>query len=104
MFGFFFVLLSHTNTFQGWIECVGHADRSAYDLTVHGQCANNARLTVFIPFAQPVVKKVLSIKADKGKIGRAFKGGAQAIIKFFETRDEAEVKTLQEQMASGYDD
>lgn len=63
---------------------------------------SKARLTAFIPYDKPVIKKVLSIKADKGKIGRAFKGGAQNIIKFLESREEADAKKLQEQLASGY--
>lgn len=85
---------------QGWIECVGHADRAAYDLTVHA-AESKARLTAFVAYDKPIMKKVLSIKADKGKIGRAFKGAAQNIIKYLEAREESDAKKLQDQLATG---
>jgi glycyl-tRNA synthetase len=80
---------------------VGHADRSAYDLTVHA-AESKARLTAFVSYDKPVMKKVLAVKLDKGKIGKTFKGAAQAITKFLESREEADLKKLQERFAAGY--
>ena len=68
---------------------------------MHG-AESKARLTAFVAYDKPVMKKVLSIKADKGKIGRAFKAAAQNIIKFLESREENDAKKLQDQLASGY--
>lgn len=62
---------------------------------------SKARLTAFVAYDKPIMKKVLSIKADKGKIGRAFKGAAQNIIKYLEAREESDAKKLQEQLATG---
>lgn len=38
---------------QGWIECVGHADRACYDLSVHS-AATKVDLTAYEDYATPV--------------------------------------------------
>ena len=38
---------------QGWIECVGCADRACYDLSVHTKAAGE-RLVAQVDLAQPV--------------------------------------------------
>lgn len=67
-------------TSYGWIECVGHADRSCYDLTMHAQ-KSGAALEVFEAFEKPIIQTVLQIKPNKPAIGKKFKSNAQAIIK-----------------------
>ena len=52
----------------GWVECVGIADRSAYDLTCHGK-ATNTSLTASVDLETPVKseKYVLTKKAEVGR-------------------------------------
>jgi glycyl-tRNA synthetase len=44
-------------TFQGWVECVGCADRSAFDLTQHTK-ATGVRLAAEKKLAEPKVVDV----------------------------------------------
>ena len=68
-------------TSHGWIECVGCADRSCYDLNKH-QEATGSRLSFFKPYDVP--KEVTSIKAklNKAVIGRVFRKDSPKIIKY----------------------
>ena len=50
-FLFFFVSVSSLS--QGWIECVGCADRACYDLSVHTKAAGE-RLVAQVDLPQPV--------------------------------------------------
>lgn len=42
---------------QGWVECAGHADRSAFDLTRHSQ-ATNTKLVAEKTLAAPRTEEV----------------------------------------------
>jgi glycyl-tRNA synthetase len=57
---------------QGWVECVGHADRSAFDLTVHTK-ATKVDLIAREIFDQPREMLVVTVKANKGLMGKHFK-------------------------------
>ncbi|PYH40649.1 glycine--tRNA ligase [Aspergillus saccharolyticus JOP 1030-1] len=59
-------------TSYGWIECVGCADRSAYDLTVHKN-KTGAPLVVREPRAEPLKIEEWQIDLDKKKFGPRFK-------------------------------
>jgi glycyl-tRNA synthetase len=65
-------------TSYGWIECVGCADRSAYDLTVHRNktgaplCVREARTT-------PLRSEKYQVEIDQKKFGPRFKKDAKAI-------------------------
>jgi len=62
----------------GWVEAVGIADRTDYDLRAHASQSNET-FTVFIPYETP--KKVMQkrVKADMGKLGPLFRGKAKAV-------------------------
>lgn len=64
--------------YQGWIECVGCADRSAYDLTQHTQ-ATGVRLAAEKKLVEPKVLDVAEILPNKGAVGKAFKKDAKLI-------------------------
>lgn len=66
-------------TSYGWIECVGHADRSCYDLTRHAE-ATGARMAVFEPYEvhQTVIQR--KIIPNKGVIGKKYRENAQKVI------------------------
>ncbi|HPS92322.1 MAG TPA: glycine--tRNA ligase [Methanothrix sp.] len=62
----------------GWIEIVGVADRTDYDLVAHAQ-ASKANLSVFVHYDQPVKRKKLVIKPDYKALGPRFKARAKAV-------------------------
>ncbi|GJN88435.1 hypothetical protein Rhopal_001401-T1 [Rhodotorula paludigena] len=65
-------------TSYGWIECVGCADRSAYDLTVHSVKTQN-KLVVRQPLKEPRVVEKIVAQLDKKAFGPMFKRDAKAI-------------------------
>lgn len=65
-------------TTSGWIECVGCADRSAYDLTVHAN-KTGAPLVVRERREEPLVIEEWQIDIEKKKFGPLFKKDAKAV-------------------------
>ncbi|HUL62252.1 MAG TPA: glycine--tRNA ligase [Methanocella sp.] len=64
----------------GWIEVVGVADRTSYDLTAH-QKRSEVDLSVFIPFEKPLRVSKTVVTPDMKTIGPKFKGKAGKIMK-----------------------
>lgn len=65
-------------TSYGWIECVGCADRSAYDLTVHAKKTGQP-LCVRETLSEPLVIEEYEIDIDKKKFGPQFKKDGKAV-------------------------
>ena len=65
-------------TSYGWIECVGCADRSAYDLTVHKN-KTGAPLVVRETRVEPLVVEEYQCDLDKKKLGPKFRKDAKAV-------------------------
>jgi glycyl-tRNA synthetase len=65
-------------TTSGWIECVGCADRSAYDLTVHAN-KTGAPLVVRERREEPLVIEEWQIDIEKKKFGPLFKRDAKTV-------------------------
>lgn len=65
-------------TSYGWIECVGCADRSAYDLTVHKD-KTGAPLVVREPRAEPLKIEEWQVDLDKKKFGPRFKKDGKTV-------------------------
>jgi glycyl-tRNA synthetase len=63
----------------GWVEVVGIADRTDYDLKAHARQSEN-ELTVYVPYEQPKKVERFSVKPDMGLIGPRFKGKASAVV------------------------
>ncbi|KAJ3064911.1 Glycine--tRNA ligase 1, mitochondrial [Podochytrium sp. JEL0797] len=63
----------------GWVECVGCADRSAYDLTQHSK-ATKEKLVVRESLAEPIVREVTVLEIKKAVFGPAFKGNAKFVM------------------------
>lgn len=68
------VLLDHL----GWIEIVGVADRTDYDLKAHA-AQSKVNLTVFVHYDQPVKRSKLVVKPNMKALGPRFKGQAKAV-------------------------
>jgi glycyl-tRNA synthetase len=62
----------------GWIEIVGVADRTDYDLKAHSS-VSKVDLRVFVHYDQPVKRQKLVVKPDFKALGPRFKGKAKAV-------------------------
>jgi glycyl-tRNA synthetase len=62
----------------GWVETVGIADRTDYDLKAHAEESGDA-FTVFIQFAEPKKERRKIISANMGVLGPQYRGKAKAI-------------------------
>ncbi|KAF2457288.1 hypothetical protein BDY21DRAFT_286222 [Lineolata rhizophorae] len=65
-------------TSYGWIECVGCADRSAYDLSVHAK-KTGAPLVVREKRAEPLRVEEFAVEIDKKKFGPRFKKDGKSV-------------------------
>ncbi|KXS17966.1 glycyl-tRNA synthetase [Gonapodya prolifera JEL478] len=110
-------------TSYGWIECVGCADRSAYDLTQHSR-RTNERLTVQVSLPEPLTRERLVLERNKPRFGPTFKKDAKAVEGYLDSLlddscdsaanlggkdkkdtekiwDESKLKDLQDRLESG---
>ena len=62
----------------GWVELVGIADRTDYDLRAHSQASGTA-LTVFFPLETPRMERRRRIVPDMKVLGPRFRGNAKAV-------------------------
>jgi len=84
----------------GWTECVGIADRSAYDLNAH-TTATKIPLTAFVEFKDGARNvEVHTAKIDKGKIGKALGKKGQVLIQYLSNLDPEAAKKLEEELAA----
>lgn len=65
-------------TSSGWIECVGCADRSAYDLSVHAK-KTGAPLLVRENLDEPLIRELWEVNIDKKKFGPQFKKDGKTV-------------------------
>ncbi|KAF5095340.1 hypothetical protein DV451_004694 [Geotrichum candidum] len=82
----------------GWIECVGCADRSAYDLSVHA-ARTKEKLVVRETLEEPVIVEAFEVELDKKKFGPKFRKDAPKIENFFVTRNQCELEDLAASLA-----
>ena len=73
---------------SGWVECVGIADRSAYDLQVHAK-ATKTDLVAREVYPEPRDELVLSTKFNRQLMGKAFKQDNAAATAALETLSES---------------
>ncbi|KAL7291165.1 hypothetical protein TKK_0015081 [Trichogramma kaykai] len=66
-------------TSYGWVECVGCADRSAYDLTQHAK-ATGVKLVAEKKLVQPKTIDVVEVVPNRGLIGKAFRKDAKRVL------------------------
>ncbi|KAI1467191.1 glycyl-tRNA synthetase [Daldinia caldariorum] len=86
-------------TSYGWVECVGCADRSAYDLSVHAK-RTGAPLIVREQRAEPLVVEEWEVELNKKKFGPHFKKDGKtveaAVLATTQEQREALAKDLNE--------
>jgi glycyl-tRNA synthetase len=85
----------------GWIECVGCADRSAYDLTAHSS-ATGDKLVARQMLDKPIVNTKLVLEIIKSKFGPVFKKNAKAVQGALEALvEEKEIREFETQLKTG---
>lgn len=75
----------------GWVEIIGIADRTDFDLKSHTEHSNED-LRVFIEYDEPKVVKKLAVKPTMAKFGPSFKADAPKILKKLEDINGKDVK------------
>jgi glycyl-tRNA synthetase len=80
----------HTDRY-GWIEVIGIADRTDFDLKSHSQHSKED-LSVFIEYDEPQPITKLAAKPDMKKFGPLFKGDAPKILNFLKEADSNVIK------------
>jgi glycyl-tRNA synthetase len=91
----------------GWIECVGCADRSAFDLTAHSNKTGD-RLIAREMLPEPIIKEGLVLELVKSKFGPVFKKNAKFVQGYFDSLqtangdwDAEKLKDLQAKLEAG---
>lgn len=62
----------------GWVECVGLADRSAYDLTAHTS-GSGVKLMASRVLPKPEERECLTFKVNRAVVGKTFKKEAKKV-------------------------
>lgn len=88
----------HNST--GWTECVGCADRAAYDLTVHSDKTGQP-LVVRQALKEPIVTEKEVAEWNKKTLGKTFKADAGVLQKIVEELPESELLRLKSELANG---
>jgi glycyl-tRNA synthetase len=76
---------------NGWLECVGCADRGSFDLMSHSK---TNKLTAERLLESPMEEKVYTYKLNIGVIGKRYKELTQSIVKHFENLTQEQLKEL----------
>lgn len=84
-------------TSHGWIECVGCADRSAYDLSVHS-ARTNEKLVVRQQLPEPVTVEKFEVEIQKKKFGPKFRKNAGTVEKWLLERTQCELEDLAKEL------
>lgn len=86
-------------TSYGWVECVGHADRSAFDLTRHAEESKVDLLAAEV-LDPPVVEEVVRLCANKQLMGPKFKQKASEILECLEAKNNEQRLSIEDQLAA----
>ncbi|AUB60200.1 MAG: glycine--tRNA ligase [Methanobacterium sp.] len=80
----------HTDRY-GWVEVIGIADRSDFDLKSHSQHSRED-LSVFMEYDEPQTITKLTVKPNMKKFGPLFKGNAPNIMEFLKNTNVYPIK------------
>lgn len=86
----------------GWTECVGCADRAAYDLTVHSEKTGHP-LTVKQQLAEPIVTEREVAEPNMRLFGKTFGGTTPIVTGILNSMDDAQLLKLKGELAQGCD-
>ncbi|XP_040287241.1 glycine--tRNA ligase [Bufo bufo] len=85
---------AESKTSYGWIEIVGCADRSCYDLSCHAR-ATKVPLVAEKPLKEPKTINVVQFEANKGAIGKAYKKDAKLVMEYLAICDACYVSEME---------
>lgn len=80
----------------GWVEVVGIADRTCYDLLAHEK-TSGVELKAFLTFSEPKLVKREVLEPAMGKLGPAFKEKAQRILEVVKNLSQQEIEFFKNQ-------
>ncbi|XP_024519019.1 glycine--tRNA ligase, mitochondrial 1 [Selaginella moellendorffii] len=83
----------------GWIECVGLADRSAYDLKAHST-ASKSNLVASRDLPEPVVVEEFAAVPNRKEIGVAFKANQKLVLEALQELNNEEALEMQKKLES----
>ncbi|OQV15095.1 Glycine--tRNA ligase [Hypsibius exemplaris] len=86
-------------TSYGWVECVGCADRSAYDLTQHTK-ATGISLVAEKPLPAPVTVDVVEVIPNRALIGKTFGKSQKKVLEHLSVMPEKEILAFEEDLKS----
>ncbi|CAG8511753.1 3350_t:CDS:10 [Ambispora gerdemannii] len=84
----------------GWIECVGCADRSAYDLTVHS-IRTKEKLVVRETLPTPQVYEKTILDINQKIFGPKLRQNAKIVEEYLTSLDEQQLESLKEDLEKG---
>lgn len=84
-------------TSYGWVECVGCADRSCYDLTQHTK-ATNVKLVAEKQLPAPKTIDVTECLPQKSALGKVFKQEAKLITEYLTNVATNEINSLEQNL------
>ncbi|XP_070622988.1 glycine--tRNA ligase [Erythrolamprus reginae] len=88
---------AESKTSYGWIEIVGCADRSCYDLSCHAR-ATKVPLVAEKLLKEPRIANVVQFEANKGAIGKAYKKDAKLVLEYLAICDECYISEMETQL------
>ncbi|CAI9562070.1 unnamed protein product [Staurois parvus] len=86
---------AEAKTSYGWIEIVGCADRSCYDLSCHAR-ATKVVLAAEKPLKEPKTVNVVQFEASKGAIGKSYKKDAKLVMEYLAICDECFITEMEQ--------
>ncbi|XP_046781767.1 glycine--tRNA ligase isoform X1 [Gallus gallus] len=86
---------AESKTSYGWIEIVGCADRSCYDLSCHAR-ATKVPLIAEKLLKEPKTVNIVQFEANKGAIGKAYKKDAKVVMEYLSMCDECYVTEMEQ--------
>ena len=89
------------NSVGGWTECVGCADRAAYDLSVHSKRTGHP-LIVREALDEPIITETESAEFNKKTMGKTFGKDSAVIQKIVGDMDEVGLIKLKGELAQGW--
>uniref|UniRef100_A0A8C0UHI6 Glycine--tRNA ligase n=1 Tax=Cyanistes caeruleus TaxID=156563 RepID=A0A8C0UHI6_CYACU len=80
---------AESKTSYGWIEIVGCADRSCYDLSCHARATK-------VPLIAEKTVNIVQFEANKGAIGKAYKKDAKVVMEYLSMCDECYISDMEQ--------
>ncbi|KAG2370778.1 hypothetical protein C9374_003246 [Naegleria lovaniensis] len=84
-------------TSYGWIEVVGIANRSCYDLERHSEHSKN-ELVAYETFDKPIIEEYIAVEPVKQKIGKILKKDQEPVIEYLTSLPDEKKLELQREL------